>query len=135
MPEKMLALSLKAEIVGAREGVARAKVQALVKNIVGQARALDLGVLVAKLAFKPEHAEIVACVEVDVIADLVADTGEAGRREIRAKRVDEVDRAKDVIASWEQNAGVDAGILRAVAGRGWRRDRNGRCRRKQEIYA
>ena len=47
-----------------------------VTNVGVEVEALRLGALVAKLAFEPEHAEVVAADQIDVIALLVFDAAD-----------------------------------------------------------
>ena len=53
-----------------------------VRKALSTVDVLELGALVAKLALEPEHAEVVAADEVDVIAGLVLDPGDVVERHV-----------------------------------------------------
>jgi len=79
-------------------------------------------VLVAKLAFEPEHAEVVAADKVDVITGLVLDPRNVVERHVGYRRIGEVDIGVDMLLLGEEHAAFDADVAGAVGRRGWSRN-------------
>src|SRR4051812_44833011 len=75
-------------------------------EVIADIQILGLGVLVAELAFEPEHPEVVTRVQIDVVAGLVADGRDLVRTEVLRPGVGEVDEAANMLAPREQDAAV-----------------------------
>ena len=105
-------------------------------EIIVEIDVLGLGALVAELAFDPEHAEVVAADEVDVVAVLPPDPADVAFGDVggRCGRSSEVDRSEDVLVPWEQDAAFDADIAGAVPG-GRRSGDRGRGDCGKKIFA